>query len=101
MRVVLERTGGVAGARRALRLASGSLPATVEGRLRDALARAGFFALPRRLAPAQPRPDAFHYRLEVEDGARRHAVEFEESAAGEDLLRLVEEVEAAAGAASP
>ncbi len=90
MRVVLERNGGLAGLRRTARLETGALGPGDEGRLRKAAERAGFFALPHELRTSKPEPDRFSYRLEIEDGGREASVRFDEGAASEALLNLVE-----------
>jgi hypothetical protein len=90
MRVVLERSGGLAGLRRTASLEACDLGPTDEGLLREAAERAGFFALPRELHTAEPEPDRFSYRLEIEDGGREASVRFDEGAASEALLHLVE-----------
>jgi len=93
VRVLLERSGGFAGVRRVARLDPGRLPAADEERLRAAADAAGFFALPPEVRAAKAAPDRFTYRLEMEDGARRRDVRFDEEAASEELRELVELVE--------
>lgn len=93
MRVVLERSGGLSGLRRVARLDACALVPADEGRLREAAHRAAFFALAAELRTPEPEPDRFCYRLEIEDGGQRTAVRFDEGAASEALLELVELVE--------
>jgi hypothetical protein len=90
MRIVLERSGGLAGMRRAARLEGGALGPGDEERVREAAARAGFFGLPAELRAPEPEPDRFCYRLEIEDGGREMSVRFDECVASEALLELVE-----------
>jgi hypothetical protein len=93
MRVVLERSGGFAGLRRTVRLECGALGPEDEERVREAAARAGFFALPSELRTAEPEPDRFTYRLQIEDGGREVSVRLDEGVASEALLELVELVQ--------
>ncbi len=90
MRVILERSGGLAGMRSTARLEGAAIGPAEEERLREAAARAGFFALPPELRAPRPEPDRFSYRLQIEDGGRDLSVRFDESAASEALLDLVE-----------
>jgi Emfourin len=98
MRIVLERSGGLAGLRRASRLEGSELGPTDEERVREAAARAGFFGLPAELRASEPEPDRFTYRLEIEDGGRVLSVRFDESAASEALLDLLDLVRDLTGA---
>ena len=97
MRIVLDRSGGLGGVRRSARVVPGALGAPDEGRVRQAVERAGFFALPRELLASRPEPDRFCYRLEIEDGGRKASVRFDEGAASEALLELVDLVQELAG----
>lgn len=93
MRVVLERSGGLAGLRRVSRLEPAALTPADQALLREAAQRAKLFDLPRALRTPEPRPDRFGYRLEVEDGGRVAEVRFDEGAASEALLDLVQLVQ--------
>ncbi len=97
MRAVLVRTGGFGGLTRRWSAEPPALTAAGEARLRQAADRAGFFALPRQQRAARPAPDRFGWSLEVEDGARHHAIRFDEGAASEELMALVELVQELAG----
>lgn len=97
MRAVLVRSGGFGGLTRRWCAEPPALAGEGEGQLRAALARAGFFGLPPRLRAARPAPDRFSWSLEVEDGARRHAVHFDEAAAADELMAVVELVQDLAG----
>ncbi len=89
MRAALVRSGGLGGLVRRWSAEPPSLDAEGEARLREALARCGFFELPPVLRAEPAQPDRFGYTLEVDDGGRRHAVRFDEGAASEELLDLV------------
>ena len=93
MHVVLERSGGLTGLRRTASLEACALGPTDEGLLREAAERAGFFALPPELSTSEPEPDRFSYRLEIEDGGRHASIRFDEGAAIDALLHLVELVQ--------
>ena len=93
MRLILERSGGFTGLRRVARLEGSTLDPAEERCLRDAAERAAVFALPRELRASEPRPDRFTYRLEIEDAGRETSVRFDEAAASEALLDLVDLVQ--------
>jgi hypothetical protein len=93
VRVVMERRGGFAGLRRTARLEAPSLAPEEEAKLRQALDRAGFFGLPADQRATRPRPDQLEYRLEVEDGSRRHSVRADEDAASDALKEVFAMVE--------
>lgn len=97
MRAVLSRTGGFGGVARRWCAEPPALAGEGEERLRRAAEAAGFWALPPAQRASRPAPDRFTYALELDDGARRHAVRFDEAAAGEALLALVELVQELAG----
>jgi hypothetical protein len=97
MRAVLVRTGGFGGLTRRWCAEPPALTSEGEARLREAADRAGFFALPPLQRAANPAPDRFGWSLEVEDGARHHAVRFDEDAASDELMALVELVQDLAG----
>jgi hypothetical protein len=97
MRAVLIRTGGFGGLTRRWTVEPPALTAEGEARLRQAADRAGFFSQPPLQRAARPSPDRFVWSLEVEDGARRHAIRFDEDAASEELMELVELVQDLAG----
>jgi len=97
VRAVLVRTGGFGGLTRRWCAEPPALSREGESRLREAADRAGFFGLPPLQRAARPSPDRFTWSLELQDGARHHAIRFEEGAASEELMALVELVQELAG----
>jgi hypothetical protein len=91
MRLILSRSGGVAGmVRRPLEIDTSSLPAAEASRIRNLVASAGFFELPDDLDGGQGSPDAFGYELTVvDDDGTEHAVSFAMHGAPTALRDLV------------
>jgi emfourin len=89
MRVRLERSGGFAGARLAVDVEEASLPPDDRAALRDLVRACDFFSLPPRLGGAAT-PDAFGYRLAVEDGGRAHTVTARDEGMPDGLCALVD-----------
>jgi hypothetical protein len=93
MRIHFERTGGLAGpaARRSCTVDADSLPEGEAKEFHDLVREANVPALaghsPAEGEPA--RPDAFRYRLTLEDGGRQHALEVGESAMPATLRPLI------------
>ena len=71
-----------------------SLPPKDGRKLRDLVDAAGFFSLPPKLMKPAPQPWDFQHLIEVDDGERKHSVQFHADAAPTPLRQLVEEVEA-------
>ncbi len=74
MQITFERTGGVAGARLKTRLDDSLLSPSEMQQLQSLIEESGFFDLPAVIASAVPRPDAFHYRLTIQDEQQQHTV---------------------------
>lgn len=76
MRIHFERGGGFAPT--AMRLShtveAQELPASEAAELRRLIADADVAGLAGRTSVAPPRPDAFHYRLTIEDDAATHQI---------------------------
>jgi hypothetical protein len=78
LHIQFERTGGLAGPaqRRTLALDADALPAPEAEELRGLVRAAGVAALAGQSSGEGPaRPDAFRYRLTIDDGGRRHTIE--------------------------
>lgn len=89
MRIYFERSGGFMGLRLAGTVDTDALTAEEADGLKAMIESAEFFSLPSQLPPASEGGDRFHYKLVVEDEARRHSVETDGSAAPEALWPLL------------
>jgi hypothetical protein len=58
--------------------------------LQDEIDACGFFTLPEKINSPGGGADRFQFRITVESGGRRHAVEVEEGAMPEQLWPLIE-----------
>src|SRR5262249_15269227 len=90
MRVEFERSGGFGGLRRVCTVDEATLPPDEARQLRDLVHAARFFDLPAQIAAGQPGADRFHYRVTVDDGERRHAVDLDEVAVPDGVQPLVD-----------
>jgi hypothetical protein len=78
MKIQLERGGGFvpAATRRSVTIDSDKLAPDAAARLRDLVAAAALPSLAAAARPiSPPRPDAFHYRVVVEDGDQRYSLD--------------------------
>ena len=89
MRVDLVRTGGVAGMRRASRIASDTLTEDDARELTRLVDASRFFDLPGRIDHADTDGDRFRYAITIDDGLRSHTVEVAEAAVPAALRPLV------------
>ena len=96
MRVLFERSGGLAGIRLVAEFDSAALPSGRADELRQLVDDAGFFDLPSLLASNRPGFDRFRYKVTVETPERRHKVELDESAAPASFRPLLDWLTAAA-----
>jgi hypothetical protein len=78
MTIHFERTGGVAGLRIAVSLATESLSAAQAEKL-ERLVREANLAAPPQTPPLSGGPDRFHYSLTVEMNGARQTVELDEA----------------------
>ncbi|MBI3244583.1 MAG: hypothetical protein HYZ49_20070 [Chloroflexi bacterium] len=91
MKIMFERSGGVAGMRVTTTVNTDTLPANEAQMLREMVDKAKFFDLPAVLAaPKSNNADRFQYKLTVEVGNRRHTVETGETAAPPTLQPLIQ-----------
>ena len=90
MYIEFERSGGFAGMHLEAVIESDSLQAEQAHRLHFLLDETHFFNLPERLEAPEEAPDRFCYRIFVDDGERRHAIEAGEEALPDELWPLVE-----------
>jgi hypothetical protein len=100
MRITLRSVGGFTGpAGASTRTVDvGSLPPAAAGHIRSLVDASGFFGLPDKVAKKAPQPWDFTHHLEVDDGGRRHAVQFHEDAASPELRSLLAAVKDAPAA---
>jgi hypothetical protein len=93
MRIELERSGGFAGAamRRRVSVDTSTLAPAVAGHV-ERLARALRASTPATPSGSEgrPSPDAFHYRLTIEDGGASHAVLVSDDTASEAARALID-----------
>jgi hypothetical protein len=93
MKIQLERGGGLAGAaaRRSVTVDSDTLPADEAARLRELVAAADLPGLTGKAPSTQgvPRPDAFHYRLIVDDAGRRSRIDAADPGLSPPLSALI------------
>ena len=95
MRVLFERSGGLAGIRLVAAFDSAALPTGPADELRRLVDGAGFFDLPPLLASKRSGFDRFRYKVTVETPERRHTVELDESAAPDSFRPLLDWLTAA------
>ena len=92
MRISFERTGGVAGMSIAATIDTEALPAHNAQELLRLVDAASFFDLPATIRMPAQGADQFHYKLTVEDEARRHTVEVGDAAAPAALQPLLRQL---------
>jgi hypothetical protein len=94
MRIHFERAGGFAAPamRQKVTIDPGTLPADEARSVADLVKAADLPALANRPRPerARPRPDAFHYRITVEDGGTRSTVEASDGDVPAALVPLID-----------
>jgi len=90
MRILFERTGGLAGRKLEGSLDSSTLSISQARRLKALLKQSGFFELPPTLEPTQASADHFNYRVTVETEEGKHTVEASETAVPGSMRPLLE-----------
>jgi hypothetical protein len=90
MRINFERTGGFTGMHLAVEVMTESLTPEEADKLETLVESSRFFDLPEMLQAQTGMGDRFQYKVTVERGDRNHTVETSESAAPEELQRLIE-----------
>jgi hypothetical protein len=89
MRVILKRSGGMAGMSRQWQLDErGLAPAKIQ-ELRSFVDQANFFALPSEIGGTGQLRDSFAYQLTVEDGGKTHTINCAEAALSEPLRNFI------------
>jgi len=92
MKIVLERSGGFTGIPQLSALDLDKLPLAECEDLEGLVKAAGFFELPPKLPTPAGGVDRFHYRLTVEDFARKHTVEMGDEGLPDELQELIRKV---------
>jgi hypothetical protein len=83
MKISVTRTGGFAGLTESLgNVDTAALPPAQAAEAARLVQAAGFFALPGELPGGNVGADLFRYEVRVEDGARSHAVAFQDGGQG-------------------
>lgn len=97
MQLTLKRSGGFLGAPLPpVTLETGSLPPAKRTRLESLVSAAAFFTLPATLVAKDAQRDRFQFTLEItDDSGAVHKVTFDEQAAPESLMELVQAIKAA------
>jgi len=88
VRVMLERSGGIANIRRSVTVEMASLAPERAAELRALVDACGLATFPENPTPLAGKPDRFVFHLTVEDEAGSRAVTVSEDAASEEMLRL-------------
>src|SRR5436309_11457695 len=98
MRVTLSRSGGVAGLLPPpVTVDTAALPRAVAARMKELVASADFFNLPRTLAAQTRQPDRLQFTVRIaEDDGSEHTVTCDEEVASAAFLELVRAVHKAA-----
>lgn len=89
MRIVFERSGGIAGRRMTATIDSATLDPAVAVELEGIVSAARFFDQPAGPPAPGPGADMFQYRVTVERAGRRHTVETSDTAAAPELRPLL------------
>lgn len=92
MKIVLERSGGFAGIPLISALDLDKLPQSECEDLEGLVRASGFFDLPASLPTPPGGVDRFHYRLTVDDAARKHTVEMGDEGLPQELQDLIRKV---------
>jgi len=90
MRILFERTGGIAALKLKRTLDSSELPPGELKRLDRMLKESRFFELPPRLESPSPGVDRFHYKLTVESDQGQRTVEASDAAITDNLRPLID-----------
>jgi hypothetical protein len=101
MRISLVRSGGVAGMRRETTIDTSELAPILAQEFHRLVESADLPGLVEPAIRPKTEPDRFRYTLTVEDGARRHAVTFEEHRVPEPLQPLVAALQRGTGEPGP
>lgn len=90
MRIVFERTGGVAGRKLEGSLDSSALPGAEVEKLEKLLRESAFFSQPSVIESKAPGADQFRYRITVETTEESHTVEAVETAVPRSMRPLLD-----------
>lgn len=90
MKIVFERTGGLAGRKVGGTLDGADLPPAQARRLKRLLRDSAFFSLPPAAGPGPRPPDGFLFRVTVDTGERTHTVEAAEGMVHPSLRPLLD-----------
>lgn len=105
MKINFERTGGFTAIPFRANLDTDSMPPDQAREVEDLVRQADFFNLPASIesgGPAgTPGADRFQYKISVESQGRTHTVRTTEVSAPEELLPLIDYLEAAARDTEP
>jgi len=80
MRLVVERSGGVAGISQTSSISTDQMPAEEALRVTNLVEAAGFFGLPPVIRSTEPGADRFQYKITVESEQGNHTVQVDEAA---------------------
>ncbi|MBN2338880.1 MAG: hypothetical protein JXP48_10105 [Acidobacteria bacterium] len=90
MKIVFERTGGLAGRKVEAALDGADLPPAEARRLKRLLRDSAFFSLPPAAGTGPRAPDGFFFRVTVDTGERTHTVEAAEEMVEPSLRPLLD-----------
>lgn len=99
MTVSFERSGGFTGRQLNYRVNSDELSEADRNELEQLVDAAGFFDLPDTIQAPPGAADAFQFKIALEDGDRKHAVEVDQTVAPEQLKPLLRWLTARASSA--
>jgi len=89
MHIDFTRSGGFAGMRLSCSVDTDHLSPEQATEVEKLIDNAGFFELPEKLVPEQPRPDRFEYRVNVDAGEKQHSITVSDAVAPESLRPLL------------
>lgn len=92
MKITVVRTGGVGGMRKEAQIDTSALDSRHADEIHRLVAAADVPGLAEPTISMKGAPDRFHYTLTLEDGARTHAVTFEEERTPERVRPLLEAI---------
>jgi hypothetical protein len=90
MKIVLERSGGLAGIRRTSSVSTDEMPAEEARKVADLLDKAGFYELPPVIRSTGPEADRFQYKITVEGERGTHVVQVDEAAVSPRLQPVLD-----------
>ncbi len=89
MKILFQRSGGIAGTVMETKLDSAALSPEQHSELTNLIESASFFSQPEKLEGPPGSADDYEYRLSVEDGARQHSIVFDHLATPTEMKPLV------------